>query len=146
MARKATMDLEGFLRRVTRLLQERGLSRAELSKRLGLSSGAVTEWWSRGRMPSADSATAVAQALGVSLDWLCTGAGSRIRTQATVHAEREEARIEAIEEARAAVLEALDGLRDRHKRVTERAARDLAVEDERRGLDIRRPQLRRHRA
>lgn len=58
-----------------RIVQRAGeleLNQSQLAKKLGLSRAAVGLWFN-GRSPSADKIIPIAQALGVSADWLLAG-------------------------------------------------------------------------
>jgi len=62
-----------FWERLDWLIKERGLSRKDLSSKVGLAGSAVSVWKSRRAYPDADVALAVARALGVSVEYLLEG-------------------------------------------------------------------------
>lgn len=56
-----------FAKTLKQLLQERGISNAELARRLGVSDAAVSRWINRKGMPSAAVIAQIANALGISI-------------------------------------------------------------------------------
>lgn len=60
-------------RRIDEAMRARGMSRAKLARAIGASPSTVTEWYTKGTMPSAVHVAQVSAALGVSADWLLFG-------------------------------------------------------------------------
>ena len=59
--------------RISALRRARGLSQAELARRLGVSASAMGMYEQGRREPSAQTLVTIAQALGVTTDYLLTG-------------------------------------------------------------------------
>lgn len=74
--RKALM-LAGFVRRLREALQLRGLSQADLARRIGVGEATVSEWLTRGRAPLGDVMLLLPEVLDVNGHWLLTGNGPR---------------------------------------------------------------------
>lgn len=51
---------------IFRLLNERGISQRELSKRTGISTSTISDWKTKGNVPTADKIVLVCEALNVS--------------------------------------------------------------------------------
>lgn len=64
---------EDIVQRIDALLKERNEKRLSLAEHCGFSLHAITDWSKRGSVPSADKAVAIANYLGVSIEWLLTG-------------------------------------------------------------------------
>ena len=64
---------EDIVRRIDTLLRERNEKRLSLAEHCGFSLQALSDWSKRGSVPSADKAVAIANYLGVSIEWLLTG-------------------------------------------------------------------------
>lgn len=61
------MSNKTFLRNVTDLLNEHDMNRAELARRLGVSSGTISQWYSGLTFPNRKRQEAIAEILGVSV-------------------------------------------------------------------------------
>lgn len=102
-----------FAQRLLIVRQERGMKRSEVAERLG-STGPAYGRYERGeRVPSIETAKMIADALGVSLDYLVGDAPEPLRDSAMI------ARLEAITqlppERRRTLLDVMDAyLRDSH--------------------------------
>lgn len=60
-----------FRERLTRARTERKLTKTALGRRVGVTHVSIFEFESGRKVPSVDTLIALAQALDVSLDWLC---------------------------------------------------------------------------
>jgi transcriptional regulator with XRE-family HTH domain len=60
-----------MLERIKRLCEEQGMTVADLEKKIGFGSGRIGHW--KDSVPKADSLLAVANALGVTVEYLLTG-------------------------------------------------------------------------
>ena len=63
----------GFWQRVLDLLSVNNLSKADLSRMTGISTGAISSAIRRGNIPVSDNAVKIAQALGTTVEYLVTG-------------------------------------------------------------------------
>ena len=59
--------------RIKEICAQKGTSMYKLEKQLNLGNGTIGTWGKNGRQPTYDKAVAVANALGVSADYLLTG-------------------------------------------------------------------------
>ena len=59
--------------RIKEICAQKGTSMYKLEKQLNLGNGTIGKWGKNGRQPTYDKAVAVANALGVSNDYLFTG-------------------------------------------------------------------------
>lgn len=66
-------EIKNFAERLKTARTKRGLSQAELAKAVGVSAATISsyETLNNTKIPSLDKASAMAEFLGVSLDWLC---------------------------------------------------------------------------
>lgn len=67
------INVAEFVQRIDALLKERNEKRLSLAERCGFSLQSITEWSRRNSMPSADKVFAIADYLGVTIEWLLTG-------------------------------------------------------------------------
>jgi transcriptional regulator with XRE-family HTH domain len=65
--------LNDVLKRIKDRLNELNVKRPWLADRSGISVGTINSWYNNDRVPELEKAVAIAQALGVSVDWLATG-------------------------------------------------------------------------
>ena len=56
--------------KITELLQENGMTQADLARGTGISTGLISQWKNRAQKPSADKLRLVADYFNVSLDYL----------------------------------------------------------------------------
>lgn len=70
-------DREGFRKRLREAVELRGLSQAELARRLAVRRATVGEWLNHGRLPGGAIMLALPPLLGVRADWLLLGVGER---------------------------------------------------------------------
>lgn len=101
-----------FGRRIAEARANSGLSQAALATKIGVSSGAISQWETGRAVPEAEKFTALADALGVEPSWLLTGDEpdevSRAQTTSEVEALQLFRMMRPDEQARALqVLEAL---------------------------------------
>lgn len=75
--RRKAMELSAFFERLRQALGDRGMSQADLARELGVGVATVSEWFTRGRVPSGDVMLRLPHALAVNGHWLLTGAGPR---------------------------------------------------------------------
>lgn len=68
---------KGFHRRLQEAVAMRGLSQAELARRLAVRRATVGEWLNHGRLPSGATMIELPRLLGVRADWLLLGRGER---------------------------------------------------------------------
>lgn len=73
--RRKAVELSAFFERLRTLLDERGMSQADLARELGVGVATVSEWFTRGRVPNGDVMLRLPHALGVNGHWLLTGEG-----------------------------------------------------------------------
>lgn len=73
------LNLEVMLKRIEHLLVDREMTVTELGRKAGLPPNSLTNWWrqDRKRFPQADDLFAVAETLGVSVDYLMTGVAEK---------------------------------------------------------------------
>ncbi|MBD0319486.1 MAG: helix-turn-helix domain-containing protein [Gemmatimonadetes bacterium] len=71
------MELSAFFERLRQVLDDRGMSQADLARELGVGVATVSEWFTRGRVPNGDVMLRLPLALGVNGHWLLTGDGPR---------------------------------------------------------------------
>ncbi|HET7231082.1 MAG TPA: helix-turn-helix transcriptional regulator [Longimicrobium sp.] len=75
--RRKAVELSAFFERLRQVLDDRGMSQADLARELGVGVATVSEWFTRGRVPNGDVMLRLPAALGVSGHWLLTGQGPR---------------------------------------------------------------------
>ena len=68
---------EAFRRRLREAVSARGLSQAELARRLEVRRATVGEWLNHGRLPGGATMLQLPELLEVRADWLLLGAGRR---------------------------------------------------------------------
>jgi transcriptional regulator with XRE-family HTH domain len=78
-ARRKAVELSAFFERLRQVLDDRGLSQADLARELGVGVATVSEWFTRGRVPNGDVMLRLPGALRVNGHWLLTGEGPRER-------------------------------------------------------------------
>ena len=76
-ARRKAVELSAFFERLRQVLDDRGMSQADLARELGVGVATVSEWFTRGRVPNGDVMLRLPLALGVNGHWLLTGDGPR---------------------------------------------------------------------
>lgn len=59
--------------RIFAILKEKNIKQKELSQKSNISEAAISDWKKKGTNPAAENLSAIANALGVSLDYLITG-------------------------------------------------------------------------
>lgn len=59
--------------RIFLLLKEKNLKQKDLAIQTGISPSAVSDWKKKGTNPAAESLSVIADFLGVSIEFLCTG-------------------------------------------------------------------------
>ena len=66
-------DIKFFSERLRTVRTKKGLSQADLAKAIGVSAATISSYETANgaKIPALDKAEAIAEALGVSLDWLC---------------------------------------------------------------------------
>jgi transcriptional regulator with XRE-family HTH domain len=79
--RRKAVELSAFFERLRQVLDDRGLSQADLARELGVGVATVSEWFTRGRVPNGDVMLRLPGALQVNGHWLLTGEGPREREQ-----------------------------------------------------------------
>jgi transcriptional regulator with XRE-family HTH domain len=75
--RRKAVELSAFFERLRQVLDDRGLSQADLARELGVGVATVSEWFTRGRVPNGDVMLRLPGALRVNGHWLLTGEGPR---------------------------------------------------------------------
>lgn len=65
--------MNGFFERLTEALEDKHLTRADLSRLLNIPTSTLQNWKNGKTMPAADTALKIAQYLDVSLEYLITG-------------------------------------------------------------------------
>jgi len=75
--RRKAVELSAFFERLRQVLDDRGLSQADLARELGVGVATVSEWFTRGRVPNGDVMLRLPAALKVNGHWLLTGEGPR---------------------------------------------------------------------
>jgi len=78
-ARRKAVELSAFFERLRQVLDDQGLSQADLARELGVGVATVSEWFTRGRVPNGDVMLRLPGALRVNGHWLLTGEGPRGR-------------------------------------------------------------------
>ncbi|MBV9774413.1 MAG: helix-turn-helix transcriptional regulator [Gemmatimonadetes bacterium] len=76
-ARRKAVELSAFFERLRQVLDDRGMSQADLARELGVGVATVSEWFTRGRVPNGDVMLRLPHVLRVSGHWLLTGEGPR---------------------------------------------------------------------
>jgi transcriptional regulator with XRE-family HTH domain len=76
-ARRKAVELSAFFERLRQLLDDRGMSQADLAREVGVGVATVSEWFTRGRVPNGDVMLRLPHALSVNGHWLLTGEGPR---------------------------------------------------------------------
>ena len=76
-ARRKAVELSAFFERLRQVLDDRGMSQADLAREVGVGVATVSEWFTRGRVPNGDVMLRLPQALSVNGHWLLTGEGPR---------------------------------------------------------------------
>jgi len=75
--RRKAVELSAFFERLRQVLDDQGMSQADLARELGVGVATVSEWFTRGRVPNGDVMLRLPGALGVNGHWLLTGEGPR---------------------------------------------------------------------
>jgi transcriptional regulator with XRE-family HTH domain len=75
--RRKAVELSAFFERLRQVLDDRGMSQADLARELGVGVATVSEWFTRGRVPNGDVMLRLPAALNVNGHWLLTGEGPR---------------------------------------------------------------------
>jgi transcriptional regulator with XRE-family HTH domain len=75
--RRKAVELSAFFERLRQLLDDRGMSQADLAREVGVGVATVSEWFTRGRVPNGDVMLRLPHALAVNGHWLLTGEGPR---------------------------------------------------------------------
>ena len=75
--RRKAVELSAFFERLRQVLDDRGLSQADLARELGVGVATVSEWFTRGRVPNGDVMLRLPGVLRVNGHWLLTGEGPR---------------------------------------------------------------------
>lgn len=89
--------------RIKKLLKEKGISQAELARRIGVSRAAVSEWVRGKSEPSESTLKLIAKEFGVNENWLKTGEGEIWSKDRSLEKEIENLPEEKIEELLIAV-------------------------------------------
>lgn len=76
-SRRKAVELSAFFERLRQVLGDRAMSQAELARELGVGVATVSEWFTRGRVPSGDVMLRLPHVLLVNGHWLLTGEGPR---------------------------------------------------------------------
>lgn len=63
--------VDAFLDRLKRVMHKRGMTQAELARRIGVKQSTVCYYYNRKKFPTLSICVKIADALDVSLDWLC---------------------------------------------------------------------------
>lgn len=80
--RRKAVELSAFFERLRQVLDDRGMSQADLARELNVGVATVSEWFTRGRVPNGDVMLRLPAALRVDGHWLLTGEGAREREHA----------------------------------------------------------------
>lgn len=75
--RHKAVELSAFFERLRLVLEDRAMTQADLARELGVGTATVSEWFTRGRVPSGDVMLRLPHALRVSGHWLLTGEGAK---------------------------------------------------------------------
>ncbi|HEX7243399.1 MAG TPA: helix-turn-helix domain-containing protein [Longimicrobiaceae bacterium] len=75
--RRKAVELSAFFERLRQVLDDRGMSQADLARELGVGVATVSEWFTRGRVPNGDVMLRLPLAVRVNGHWLLTGEGPR---------------------------------------------------------------------
>lgn len=75
--RRKAVELSAFFERLRLCLDDRDMSQADLARDLGVGVATVSEWFTRGRVPSGEIMLRLPQTLQVNGHWLLTGEGPR---------------------------------------------------------------------
>jgi transcriptional regulator with XRE-family HTH domain len=78
-AKRKAVELSAFFERLRQVLDDRGMSQADLARELNVGVATVSEWFTRGRVPNGDVMLRLPAALAVDGHWLLTGEGPRDR-------------------------------------------------------------------
>jgi transcriptional regulator with XRE-family HTH domain len=76
-SRRKGVELSAFFERLRQVLDDRGMSQADLARDLGVGVATVSEWFTRGRVPNGDVLLRLPHSLRVNGHWLLTGEGPR---------------------------------------------------------------------
>ena len=79
------MDNKGFSERLSELLKEKNMTRADLARFFNTSQSTVFSWFRQGYKPSLDYALKLSTLFNVNVEWLATGEGERIKDMNTQH-------------------------------------------------------------
>src|SRR4051794_32143851 len=80
--RRKAVELSAFFERLRQVLDDRGMSQADLARELNVGVATVSEWFTRGRVPNGDVMLRLPGALRVNGHWLLTGEGPSEREPA----------------------------------------------------------------
>lgn len=94
-----------FFNRLREAIDARGITQAELARRLGVSAATISEWLTRGRVPSVEAVLFLPSALGVSGHWLLSGEGPRDLPHASCGDPYQDGVHAALDEVTAAIAE-----------------------------------------
>jgi transcriptional regulator with XRE-family HTH domain len=75
--RQKGAELSAFFERLRQVLEDRGMSQADLARELGVGVATVSEWFTRGRVPNGDVMLRLPHVLRVNGHWLLTAEGPR---------------------------------------------------------------------
>lgn len=75
-SRSKGAELTAFFERLRLALEHRERTQADLARDLGVGTATVSEWFTRGRVPSGDVMLRLPSVLGISGHWLLTGEGA----------------------------------------------------------------------
>lgn len=81
-----------FLNRIDEVLKDFSLSRNSFAEGLGISKGTMSTWKSRDILPIANTASKIAHALGVSVEWLIDGSENSTEDESLIIKQRQEIR------------------------------------------------------
>jgi len=77
--RRKALELSAFIERLRQVLDDRGMTQADLARELSVGVATVSEWFTRGRVPNGDVMLRLPRAVDVDGHWLLTGEGPRER-------------------------------------------------------------------